>query len=291
MLYLRLPLLTVLAAALASACIPPELTAAQGAGGSGAGGGGTGASGATGGVVVTGGDTGTVDPLCDDVPCQAAGGTCVTGVCVIDCGVTQCASGVTCPADMPCRIECNAADECQGGLDCTLASSCDIACNAPGTCGGQSAVALISCPMTGCNVDCAADACTWLGISCLGSCDVTCVDGACDNLKCSGDCDITCGGDNACAYVECDLGLCVIDCPSTGSCAAISCAGQGCEIDCAGDGSCQSVDCSLGCGCNVDCFGPMACPQGSMCPSDDMMGSGPCSLDAGCTSVGACQCP
>src|SRR5258705_8270239 len=52
---------------------------------------------------------------CDKAACQAAGGDCDGGVCVIDATGT---TSVTCPAGMPCAVRGTTIRACQNGVDC-----------------------------------------------------------------------------------------------------------------------------------------------------------------------------
>lgn len=126
-------------------------------------------------------------PGCTSQNC--ANGTCIGGVCTIDCSAADsCEIGVTCPADLPCRVICGDAS-CSEKINCTMASSCKVDCV-----GTQSCLEEIQCP---------ADR----------ACDVTCSgEGSCGKKVKCGDscaCNITCTGLNSCAETpECPASLC-----------------------------------------------------------------------------------
>jgi hypothetical protein len=53
-------------------------------------------------------------------------GTCVDGVCVIDCGAaSSCQNDITCPANLPCRVVCG-EHACAKHIVCGLATSCEV---------------------------------------------------------------------------------------------------------------------------------------------------------------------
>lgn len=284
----------------ASACIPAELAAGAGAGaGTGAGGGTGGVS--TGGIGVSGsnpgGAGGSTVVLCESAACEAKGGVCDSGACVFHC--TQpgsCAPKLSCPAAMPCRVECDGMSACAGGADGAHAASFEVFCNGPKSCGVAGAAAAFDCPDGGgtCRVWCETDACAQAKVNggpaganvvCEGS-------GACADLLCNGQCTVTCGAMNACASLTCAGGPCDVACSSEGTCADVACKNGQCTIDCQGQGACGSVACGTACACDVTC-GANACPPvGAICPGDtDNMG--PCSMSAGCTSApaGCDTCP
>ena len=64
--------------------------------------------------------------LCADPACLAAGGACIANTCVI----IQIGEGArTCPAGMPCRIECTGTERpCRDGASCGEATICELRC-------------------------------------------------------------------------------------------------------------------------------------------------------------------
>lgn len=296
MLPLRSIGLCALATALLSACIPPELTAGEG-GGAGTGNGGAGATTSAGGTTSGGsGGTTTTAPLCTADACIAAGGECITGVCVIPCAAPMdCPTTVMCPKGMPCRVECSGASSCALGVDCSLATACDVVCTGPSSCGSDAVAAQVKCSPGSCGLDCGNETCPRVALDCAaGVCTVDCAAGACDDVTCQGECQIQCGGEGACQFVGCSGGACNIACNSTGTCAVLACGDSGpCAITCEGAMSCANVDCTAACACAVTCNGQGSCAgAGAYCPQDDMGGLGPCSDGAGCTDLGTCTtCP
>jgi hypothetical protein len=291
MLHPRSWTLAAFAAALLSACIPPELTGGQGD--PGAGGGASGAGGSAG-AGASGGGTTTPEPLCEDGVCEMFGGKCQTGVCVFQCvDDSSCEEVITCPPDMPCRVECTGALTCKSGVDCSPATSCDVVCEGPSSCGLAGVPAIIACPSGSCDLDCEADACVSVTLQCGGAgCKATCLEGACAQLVCEGDCKIQCAGELACGDVKCLGGPCEIGCGSKSACAGVQCGGAECAVTCDGTASCGNVSCVDACACSVECSGRMSCGSGAVCPQDDMMGAGPCSTSLGCASSGQCNtCP
>ena len=65
--------------------------------------------------------------------CANAGGMCVGGTCTITVA-TNVPGKITCPAGMPCDVECLADGACQSGIDCTMATTCLIDCLGNNTC-------------------------------------------------------------------------------------------------------------------------------------------------------------
>jgi hypothetical protein len=131
--------------------------------------------------------TGTSMP---DAPDQAlcqqgcTNGTCMAGVCVIDCSTPfSCTGGdIKCPGTLPCRVVCGERS-CAKKILCEKAASCEVQCNGDFSCQDE-----VICNANRCKVDClGASACkkTKCGSSC--ACDVTCTGlGSCtDPNECS----------------------------------------------------------------------------------------------------------
>ena len=128
-------------------------------------------------------------------------GDCRLGICVIDCsGFNSCSTGMTCPAGVPCRVDCTDGG-CEGPIDCGQASSCEINCGSSGCsdtlkCGGSECHVICggtsSCAA---EIDCTAQRCS---IECSGT-------SSCDGkITCSGaDCTVDCGGTSVCGGGVC----------------------------------------------------------------------------------------
>jgi hypothetical protein len=98
-------------------------------------------------------------------------GTCMAGVCVIDCSADgACPNDVACPANLPCRVLCG-DNACGHKIQCGTSSSCEVQCT-----GQMSCLDEIICPAGDCDVVCSgASSCkrrTKCANSC--SCDVSC---------------------------------------------------------------------------------------------------------------------
>lgn len=119
-------------------------------------------------------DSATIDspinpPSCQSV-CPMNGGTCVNGVCVIDCGFgpNGCPTKVVCPKGVPCKVLCGGTSSCGQGVDCTQASSCEISCGGISSCGGK-----VSCAGTTCSVNCSGISSCFGGVCCTAkTCNV-----------------------------------------------------------------------------------------------------------------------
>ena len=106
--------------------------------------------------------------------CQlgCSNGTCVDGVCVIDCSAPNaCQADVLCPANLPCRVVCG-DHACTRPIKCGLATSCEVRCLGDFACQDE-----IQCNANRCDVDCTgASSCerrTRCSSSC--ACDVRCI--------------------------------------------------------------------------------------------------------------------
>lgn len=142
--------------------------------------------------------------VCEPTACGAAGGTCTNGACLI---VENGQTGVTCPAGMPCSVQCNQNDACKnGGVDCGGATTCEVSCFGTATC--QSG-----------GVDCGlATLCT---VRCIGS--ASCQNGTSGDrsVECrSSTCEVTCNGSSACQNG--------IDVDTTGDCTSHCCGASAC---------------------------------------------------------------
>lgn len=115
-------------------------------------------------------------------------GTCIDGVCVIDCTATgSCPNDVACPANLPCRVLCGDG-ACGNKISCNLASSCEILCTGTNACSDE-----IHCMDVPCDVTCSGTGSCKKRIRCASSCG----------------CDVTCTGSGSCAEVsECPMASC-----------------------------------------------------------------------------------
>src|SRR5262245_16815359 len=123
-------------------------------------------------------------------------GDCRLGICVIDCsGFNACSTGMTCPAGVPCRIDCSDGG-CQGPIDCGQASSCEI------DCGSNGCSDTLKCGGSECHIICGGTSSCDAAIDCTAQrCDIECSGTSSCNgkISCSGDdCTVDCGGTNAC---------------------------------------------------------------------------------------------
>jgi hypothetical protein len=187
-------------------------------------------------------------------PCPSVCDLCQDGTCFIK---SKCMTGCTCPAGMPCQVQC-AAGSCKGNIDCSAATGCTIICGK----------------------DCAKVRCG------TGACDVTC-DGGCGEVDCSAasSCTIVCNAlvmTSACTgLVTCGSGACEVTCGGMGpSCSkGVSCsAASSCTVKCTG-ASCGDVGVLCGPGpCDVDCFAgavaPVSCAASSQCCVSNTAGAG-----------------
>ncbi|MBA3502412.1 MAG: hypothetical protein H0T65_18755, partial [Deltaproteobacteria bacterium] len=127
---------------------------------------------------------GSIDarPLCE-LGCP--NGTCVGGVCVIDCSATgSCTQDFTCPQNIPCRVVCG-DQACTNKVACGLASSCEVQCNGINACADE-----IVCGVAPCDVTCAGAASCKKRVKCKEACS----------------CDVACTGTGSCAETpECPL--------------------------------------------------------------------------------------
>jgi len=163
---------------------------------------------------------------------------CAAGVCIID--ASDCSSGCTCPAGMPCKVTCGSSG-CQGNVDCSKATDCEIDCDNSDACTG--------------NITCGT-----------GDCDVTCGDDACTgNITCGGSsCSIDCSAEDSCtSNIVCRATSCCIEC-GKGAC--------GGNVDCGNAKTCQ-----MECHHPSSCAGKTTCPSscGTWCGSGSSCGSCP----------------
>jgi hypothetical protein len=112
-------------------------------------------------------------------------GTCVGGVCVIDCaGPDACAQEVMCPPNVPCKVVCGDRS-CDRLVVCGAASSCVVECKGVDACAEE-----VRCGMAPCDVTCSGAGSCKKKVKCKESCR----------------CDVTCSGLGACAEpMECPL--------------------------------------------------------------------------------------
>ena len=116
-------------------------------------------------------------------------GTCVAGVCTIDCSASgSCPNDVICPANIPCHVICGDS-ACGHKVNCTMAASCEVDCVGDNACGDE-----IQCPSDrSCDVTCSGESSCLKRVKCASSCA----------------CDVTCSGSDSCAEVsECPSDLC-----------------------------------------------------------------------------------
>ena len=111
-------------------------------------------------------------------PLGCSNGTCVDGVCVIDCSATMaCQSEVACPANLPCRIVCGDR-ACAKKINCGMATSCEVQCTGEASCQDE-----ITCNANRCDIDCTGASSCKRRTKCNGACA----------------CDVTCTGIGSCA--------------------------------------------------------------------------------------------
>lgn len=122
------------------------------------------------------------------------GGACEGGTCVLACpGIASCATGVKCPAGIPCRITCTGPRSC-GTADCGSATTCRVECTGAQSCGrvrsaasqtevvcsGKDACADTMCKGDTCTVQCDANACRPMNVQCCATqCTVNGAPGNC----------------------------------------------------------------------------------------------------------------
>jgi hypothetical protein len=112
-------------------------------------------------------------------------GTCVAGVCVIDCsGSDSCSQDVMCPPNVPCKVVCGDRS-CDRRVVCGMASSCVVECKGFDACAED-----VQCGMAPCDVTCSGISSCKKKVKCKESCQ----------------CDVACTGFGACAEPsECPL--------------------------------------------------------------------------------------
>lgn len=150
------------------------------------------------------GPTVTIDAP-DLCPQGCTKGTCINGVCVIDCGTPYACteSDVQCPANIPCRVVCG-DHSCAKHVVCGLASSCEVQCSGDYSCGD-----VIQCNDNRCSVTCSG----------LSSC------------KRHTDCSHSCGCDVSCTGTG--------SCLEASACPALTCKlGNGCSSQLTGCSNC-----------------------------------------------------
>lgn len=117
-------------------------------------------------------------------------GTCVNGVCVIDCSTPYtCPNDITCPANLPCRVVCG-EHSCGHKVICGLATTCEVQCTGDYACADE-----IQCNTNRCTVTCSG----------IGACK--------RRTKCANACacDVSCSGAGSCLEIsECPAMTCRI---------------------------------------------------------------------------------
>lgn len=110
--------------------------------------------------------------------CPAECSSCTGGVCVKTCGVNGCQTGYTCPANLPCRVECAGEHACQGTIRCAPNQPCTVACTTSAACDGltveQGVTLCLDCAVSGAcsNVNCGTTTCS--KVCAGGACNNTC---------------------------------------------------------------------------------------------------------------------
>jgi hypothetical protein len=124
--------------------------------------------------------------------CQlgCSNGTCVAGVCVIDCSATgSCPNDVICPANLPCRVVCG-DQACGHKVNCGMSTSCHVQCMGTSSCQDE-----IQCNANRCDVDCTGPSSCKRRTKCANACA----------------CDVSCTGTGSCAEPsECPESTCRI---------------------------------------------------------------------------------
>lgn len=136
----------------------------------------------------TGPDAGNVNALCQQ---GCSKGTCVDGVCVIDCSADgSCPNDVSCPANLPCRVLCGDS-ACGHKVLCSMSTSCEVRCTGTNACADE-----IQCPAGECDVVCSGSGSCKRRTKCGNSC-------ACD-VSCSGP--LSCMEASECPEPTCRVG-------------------------------------------------------------------------------------
>lgn len=112
-------------------------------------------------------------PDADLCTAGCSAGTCIAGVCTIDCSAPDaCPNEVVCPANLPCHVVCGGERACHSKVKCQLATSCQVTCSGFDSCDDE-----ISCGTGPCTITCSG------GLSCekrlrckdACSCDASCI--------------------------------------------------------------------------------------------------------------------
>jgi len=124
-------------------------------------------------------------PDADICPLGCTNGTCIAGVCVIDCSAPDsCPNDIVCPVNLPCRVLCGDRS-CGHKVNCALASQCEVDCAGTDACKDE-----IICGKIECDVTCSGTASCKRRVKCKEACS----------------CDVTCSGVGSCAETpECPL--------------------------------------------------------------------------------------
>jgi hypothetical protein len=114
-------------------------------------------------------------------------GSCVDGVCVIDCGGPDvCPTDVHCPPNIPCKVVCGDRS-CDHHVDCGTAPSCEVVCSGVDACADE-----IHCNTSDCTVTCSGDRSCKRRVKCKDACA----------------CDASCTGVGSCTEpAECPLDM------------------------------------------------------------------------------------
>lgn len=163
------------------------ITSSSGAGGNGAGGdAGSGGSGATGGT-----GTCTPDPEAPGGACPPQCSFCNGNTCVILCSQQQeCVTGVVCPPNFSCVVECVGNQACKGAtIQCPADYDCKVRCSDSQDQSCEEAV--VQCSEQGCcDLECAGQkqACKGASLNCgHGGCKATCSGNDRPSVNCAAD--------------------------------------------------------------------------------------------------------
>jgi hypothetical protein len=130
-----------------------------------------------------------VPPDARDICTQGCSmGTCVGGVCTIDCSTPgACPNDVVCPVNLPCHVICGDGS-CGHKVNCTMSLECTVDCIGDMACKDE-----IQCSHSACEVTCSGTGSCKRRTKCANACA----------------CDVTCSGAGSCAEAsECPAALC-----------------------------------------------------------------------------------
>ncbi|MBX3207814.1 MAG: hypothetical protein KF764_22395 [Labilithrix sp.] len=125
-----------------------------------------------------------------DAGCPAECSSCTGGRCQIDCPGTECGTTITCPAGMPCLIQCGAANACASKtINCADGQPCRLRCEG-GACASVAInAATASALCITCNGNASNRGCTSLMCNSMpAACGLSCAAGgtACASVACAG---------------------------------------------------------------------------------------------------------